>query len=76
MTPFVPGRPWCPLALRVRPITAALVVAYTGYPAPLACHDMELKLMMEPPPFFFIPGRTAWQVKNIGRWLMAMRSSK
>jgi len=30
--------------------------------------------MMAPPPLRFIPASTDWQVKNMGRWLIATRS--
>ena len=37
---------------------------------------IEPKLTIDPPPRRFICGATAWMAKNIGRRLMAMRSSQ
>src|SRR6185295_15303531 len=44
---------------RVRPMTDDLAVVYTGKPRPFAPYELEPKLMMEPPPIFFMPGTTA-----------------
>ena len=52
---------------RVRPMTEDFAVVYTGMLRPLAPYELLPKLMMEPPPIFFMPGTTAWMAKNAGR---------
>ena len=56
-------------------MTDDFAVVYTGMLRPLAPYELLPKLMMEPPPIFFMPGTTAWMAKNAGRWFTAMRAS-